>query len=50
MIGFASGPMGPEANNLNPTTFLSYREDRKCERFWTLPNAAVDYLQRLMRA
>ncbi len=29
MIGFASGPMGPEANNLNPTTFLNYTEDRK---------------------
>ena len=25
------------ANNLNPTTFLSPKQDRKCETYWTLP-------------
>jgi hypothetical protein len=32
-------PWRPVANNLNPTTFLSYEEDRKCEKLWTLPAA-----------
>src|SRR5664280_2032391 len=36
---FASGPHGGQKqNNLNPTTFLNKTEDRKCERYWTLPN------------
>jgi len=30
-------PSGPEAKHLNPTTFPSYKEDRKCEKSCTLP-------------
>ena len=36
-------PMGAIGkNNLNPTTFLSQKEDRKCEKLWTLPNGIAD--------
>ena len=37
LSGFASDPHGDQKqNNLNPTTFLSSKENRKCEEFWTL--------------
>ncbi len=34
--------MGQGKINLNPTTFLSPNEDRKCEKLWTLPYTRRD--------
>jgi hypothetical protein len=34
---FAQAPRGPEQSKQKPTTFLSKKQKRKCEKLWTLP-------------
>jgi transposase-like protein len=42
---FAARPHGgEEQNNLNPTAFQHANEDRKCERYWTLPHFLLAYM------
>jgi hypothetical protein len=41
-------PWGPVAKQPQPTTFLSFMEDRKCEKLWTQPghNQRINTAQR----